>query len=203
MASDAPEGPESELFDFLKSIVERPIDWNINEPGKSPFGFDKNAELWNGRIAQVSSLELESADARYTGLTYDLSNQISFVWIFLQEWIQGKGVLQSIAEGDLASNISLEVVCLMLLFVSFQFCMLPFEQNVKIRVPREWLDNPAILQNLSRPPNGPQRPKRKDHTKPDVRKWNLNGENKAPYGVDVNAEVWNGRVAMVRTTHIG
>lgn len=54
MASDTPEGPESELFDFLKSIIEKPIDWNINEPGKSPFGFDKNAELWNGRIAQVS-----------------------------------------------------------------------------------------------------------------------------------------------------
>ncbi|GAX25052.1 hypothetical protein FisN_10Lh248 [Fistulifera solaris] len=174
MASDSPEDPESELFDFLKSIVERPIDWNVNEPGKSPFGFDKNAELWNGRIAQIS-----------------------FVWIFLQEWIQGKGVLQSIVEGDLASNISLEVVCLMLLFVSFQFCMLPFEQNVKIRVPREWLDNPAILQNLSRPPNRPQRPQRKEFKKPDVRKWNLNGENKAPYGMDVNAEVWNGRVAMV------
>ena len=54
MASDTPEGPESELFNFLKSIIEKPIDWNINETGKSPFGFDKNAELWNGRIAQVS-----------------------------------------------------------------------------------------------------------------------------------------------------
>jgi hypothetical protein len=126
------------------------------------------------------------------------SHQISFVWIFLQEWIQGKGVLQSIVEGDVASNISLEMVCLMLLFVSFQFCMLPFEQNVKIRVPREWLDNPTILQNVSLPPNNrPQRPKRKEPEKPDVRKWNLNGE-KAPYGFDVNAEVWNGRVAMVR-----
>lgn len=59
MASNTPEGPESELFDFLKSIVEKPIDWNMNEPGKSPFGFDKNAEIWNGRIAQVSQSHTE------------------------------------------------------------------------------------------------------------------------------------------------
>lgn len=126
--------------------------------------------------------------------------QISFVWIFLQEWIQGKGVLQSIIEGDLASNISLEVVCLMLLFVSFQFCMLPFEQNVKIQIPREWLENPPSA------PVRSQAPERKvvatTTTKSDVRRWNLNGDDKAPYGVDLNAEVWNGRVAMVRTSHM-
>jgi hypothetical protein len=27
--------------------------WNLNRKG-SPFGFDRNAEVWNGRVAQVS-----------------------------------------------------------------------------------------------------------------------------------------------------
>jgi hypothetical protein len=29
--------------------------WNLNKSG-SPFGFDLNAEVWNGRVAQVRSL---------------------------------------------------------------------------------------------------------------------------------------------------
>jgi hypothetical protein len=36
--------------------------WNLNpEFGASPFGFDINAEVWNGRIAQVSAAVLVSS----------------------------------------------------------------------------------------------------------------------------------------------
>mmetsp|Transcript_22472 Transcript_22472/g.46821 ORF Transcript_22472/g.46821 Transcript_22472/m.46821 type:complete len:134 (+) Transcript_22472:144-545(+) len=50
--------------------------WNFNE-GQSPWGLKKNAEIWNGRVAQMA-----------------------FVFVFLQELIQGKGVVQGIQEGD-------------------------------------------------------------------------------------------------------
>mmetsp|Transcript_32379 Transcript_32379/g.76157 ORF Transcript_32379/g.76157 Transcript_32379/m.76157 type:complete len:145 (+) Transcript_32379:126-560(+) len=50
--------------------------WNFNE-GQSPWGMKANAETWNGRVAQVA-----------------------FVWIFLQELVTGKGVIQGIDEGD-------------------------------------------------------------------------------------------------------
>ncbi|KAL7581633.1 hypothetical protein ACA910_022184 [Epithemia clementina (nom. ined.)] len=50
--------------------------WNFNE-GQSPWGLKKNAEIWNGRVAQMA-----------------------FLVVFLQELIQGKGVVQGIQEGD-------------------------------------------------------------------------------------------------------
>ncbi|OEU22381.1 hypothetical protein FRACYDRAFT_273868 [Fragilariopsis cylindrus CCMP1102] len=50
--------------------------WNFNE-GQSPWGMKKNAETWNGRVAQMA-----------------------FIWIFLQELITGKGVFKGLDEGD-------------------------------------------------------------------------------------------------------
>lgn len=58
----------------LTSLHER--RWNFNE-GQGPWGLKKNAEIWNGRVAQMA-----------------------FVLVFLQELIQGKGVLKGISEGD-------------------------------------------------------------------------------------------------------
>jgi hypothetical protein len=51
--------------------------WNFNE-GQSPWGLKKNAETWNGRVAQVA-----------------------FVWVFLQELITGKGIFKGLEEGNL------------------------------------------------------------------------------------------------------
>jgi len=51
--------------------------WNFNE-GRSPWGLKKNAEIWNGRVAQM-------------GFTVTL----------LQELITGKGVIQGIQEGNI------------------------------------------------------------------------------------------------------
>jgi hypothetical protein len=56
------------------SLSER--QWNFNN-GRSPFGLKKNAEIWNGRVAQMA-----------------------FVIVLLQELVTGKGVIQSIQDGD-------------------------------------------------------------------------------------------------------
>mmetsp|Transcript_17143 Transcript_17143/g.27799 ORF Transcript_17143/g.27799 Transcript_17143/m.27799 type:complete len:146 (+) Transcript_17143:90-527(+) len=58
----------------LTSLSER--KWNFNE-GQAPWGLKKNAETWNGRVAQVA-----------------------FVWVFLQELITGKGIFKGLEEGD-------------------------------------------------------------------------------------------------------
>lgn len=50
--------------------------WNFNR-GRGPFGMKKNAEIWNGRAAQMG-----------------------FTFVLLQELITGKGVVQGIQEGD-------------------------------------------------------------------------------------------------------
>lgn len=50
--------------------------WNFNE-GRGPFGLKKNAEIWNGRFAQMC-----------------------FVVVVLQELITGKGVIQGLQEGN-------------------------------------------------------------------------------------------------------
>ena len=51
--------------------------WNFNE-GRGPWGMKKNAEIWNGRVAQMA-----------------------FVVVLLQEFATGKGVIASIQDGDL------------------------------------------------------------------------------------------------------
>lgn len=67
----APSTPRRVL---VAPLAER--QWNFND-GQAPWGLKKNAEIWNGRVAQMA-----------------------FVAVFLQELIQGKGVIQGIQEGD-------------------------------------------------------------------------------------------------------
>ena len=50
--------------------------WNFNE-ARGPFGLKKNAEIWNGRVAQMA-----------------------FTVVLLQELITGKGVIASWQDGD-------------------------------------------------------------------------------------------------------
>ena len=56
------------------SLNER--QWNFNE-GRSPFGLKKNAEIWNGRVAQMG-----------------------FTVVLIQELITGQGVIQGLQEGN-------------------------------------------------------------------------------------------------------
>uniref|UniRef100_A0A6U0IIL6 Uncharacterized protein n=1 Tax=Minutocellus polymorphus TaxID=265543 RepID=A0A6U0IIL6_9STRA len=50
--------------------------WNFNR-GRGPFGMKRNAEIWNGRAAQMG-----------------------FTFVLLQELITGKGVVQGLQEGN-------------------------------------------------------------------------------------------------------
>jgi hypothetical protein len=50
--------------------------WNFNR-GRGPFGMKRNAEVWNGRAAQMG-----------------------FTFVLLQELITGKGVVQGLQEGN-------------------------------------------------------------------------------------------------------
>ena len=74
--------PSSNMLTRKHSRVERTASvlherkWNFND-GQGPFGMKKNAEIWNGRLAQMA-----------------------FVIVLLQELIQGKGVVQGVQEGD-------------------------------------------------------------------------------------------------------
>merc|ERR1712113_920747 len=67
-------GPKSS-----SALMER--QWNFNE-GRGPFGMKKNAEIWNGRVAQMG-----------------------FVVILLQELITGKSVIAGLQDGDIFSYI--------------------------------------------------------------------------------------------------
>jgi hypothetical protein len=59
--------------------------WNFNN-GRGPWGLKKNAEIWNGRVAQMA-----------------------FVIVLLQEAITGKGVVDSVRDGDAVGYVSLGV----------------------------------------------------------------------------------------------
>mmetsp|Transcript_6895 Transcript_6895/g.10056 ORF Transcript_6895/g.10056 Transcript_6895/m.10056 type:complete len:136 (-) Transcript_6895:137-544(-) len=63
------------------ALAER--QWNFNE-GRGPWGMKKNAEIWNGRVAQMA-----------------------FVVVLLQEAITGKGVVASIQDGDIVGFVFL------------------------------------------------------------------------------------------------
>ena len=57
--------------------------WNFNE-GRKPWGLKNNAEIWNGRVAQMG-----------------------FIIVFIQELATGKGVVAGYQDGDLISYVML------------------------------------------------------------------------------------------------
>ena len=69
----------------LSSTALSERQWNFNG-GRSLWGLKKNAEIWNGRVAQMA-----------------------FVFVLLQEAISGKGVIQSLQDGDLLAYVGVGV----------------------------------------------------------------------------------------------
>lgn len=61
----------------LTSTTLNERQWNFNN-GRGPWGLKKNAEIWNGRVAQMC-----------------------FTIVLLQELITGKGVVEGIQEGNI------------------------------------------------------------------------------------------------------
>lgn len=92
LASNVRNSPSSYLNDvcasspFQNSIAStetsttlRERRWNFNE-ARGPWGMKRNAEIWNGRVAQMG-----------------------FVVVLLQELIFGKGVVAGIQDGDVGA----------------------------------------------------------------------------------------------------
>merc|ERR1711966_362927 len=69
------------LLPTTTSLSER--QWNFNE-GRAPWGLKRNAEIWNGRVAQMA-----------------------FVFTLFQETITGKGVISSFRDGDVLAYVCL------------------------------------------------------------------------------------------------
>jgi len=74
-----PQAPQTQASST--TLFER--RWNFNE-GRGPFGFKKNAEIWNGRLAQMG-----------------------FTILLLQELITGKGVIAGLQDGDVFNYVLL------------------------------------------------------------------------------------------------
>ena len=234
--------------------------WNLNKgENASPFGFDLNAEIWNGRVAQVSGgsstagpvalvcdllnwgladyhhelmvsaaaseetgsatsattimtsmvdqvvvvvpTEVEAASSSFTGfLTFhflgSVNEQVSFVWVFLQESITGKGMLQGIERGDQAAIVSLGLFCMLIATLAVSFLLAPPPEKKeavrKVKAPRPdgWSDKTAFERAKSIA-------KMLDPSE-KVDELILNFNNgRSPFGLKKNAEVWNGRIAMV------
>jgi len=70
---------EGQSLPSSTTLLER--RWNFNE-GRGPWGFKKNAEVWNGRVAQMG-----------------------FTILLLQELITGKGVIAALNDGDVLSYV--------------------------------------------------------------------------------------------------
>ena len=141
--------------------------FNLNDKG-GPFGFDYNAEIWNGRVAQLS-----------------------FAWVYGQEWAQEKGMLQGIADQDPASVISLGLFMTLVGFLSLRFVLEPPKEafhnveKMKLSHPTAFRHAKSFMEMFD-----PQRD-------PEEMTVNFNDRG-SPFGFRKNAEIWNGRIAMVR-----
>lgn len=74
--NNAPRLMPSTSSNSATALSEKKRQWNFNS-GRSPWGLKKNAEIWNGRVAQMA-----------------------FVIVLLQELLTGKGVIASFQDGD-------------------------------------------------------------------------------------------------------
>lgn len=74
------------------SLNER--QWNFNQ-GRGPWGLKKNAEIWNGRVAQMG-----------------------FTIVLLQELVTGKGVIQGLQEGNIFNIAMLGITAVSVLALS-------------------------------------------------------------------------------------
>ena len=74
-ASSSPHAPPS-ASSPPATALSMGRQWNFNN-GRGPWGLKKNAEIWNGRVAQMA-----------------------FVIVLLQEAITGKGVVDAVRDGD-------------------------------------------------------------------------------------------------------
>mmetsp|Transcript_41055 Transcript_41055/g.80360 ORF Transcript_41055/g.80360 Transcript_41055/m.80360 type:complete len:155 (+) Transcript_41055:110-574(+) len=97
--------------------------WNFND-SRSPFGLATNAEIWNGRVAQVA-----------------------FTTIMLQELITGKGVVQGLEDGNFANQFFAGLFFVSVLGLGTWLAIIGEESKVECKEPADfeapegWYDN--------------------------------------------------------------
>jgi hypothetical protein len=120
------------------------------------------------------------------------------VWVFFQEFIQGKGVLRGLSDGEMINVISLGVFAVVMISLIGRFLAEP---------PAGWptrdltLDSPQSSAIRSNPVAYAQAKSMGTLTGVDLRDpdstiLNFNDAS-SPFGLKKNAEIWNGRIAMV------
>lgn len=121
------------------------------------------------------------------------------MWVFLQEFIQGKGVLRGLSDGEMINVISFGVFAVVMISLIGRFLAEP---------PAGWptqeltLTSPQSRAIRSNPVAYAQAKSvgtltGADARDPDDTILNFN-DRSSPFGLKKNAEIWNGRIAMVR-----
>jgi hypothetical protein len=99
----------SQTLPFSTALQER--KWNFNSDGRNPWGVKRNAEVWNGRVAQMA-----------------------FTIVVLQELIQGKGVIQGIQEGNIVNLVVAGAAALSIVFLT-AFLAVQASQYDEFKIP--------------------------------------------------------------------
>lgn len=119
------------------------------------------------------------------------------MWVILQEWIQGKGVFAGLKESDPANALSLSLFVLMISSLGARFAFEPLGGAAVS--PSTENKGPSIKSD----PVAFQRAKTTRELfdpKADPESGTMNfNDGRSPFGLKKNAEIWNGRIAMVRS----
>jgi hypothetical protein len=99
-----------QTFPFSTTALQE-RKWNFNSDGRNPWGVKRNAEVWNGRVAQMA-----------------------FTIVVLQELIQGKGVIQGIQEGNIVNLVVAGAAALSVVFLT-AFLAVQASQYDEFKVP--------------------------------------------------------------------
>ena len=184
--------------------------WNINpEFGAPPFGFDMNAEIWNGRVAQVRFYSdapkvLLNKRISYYLLFISFKYKVSFVWVFLQEFVQGKGVIKGLSDGDIINIISLSVFAVTIIALIGRFLAEPPAgwptREISVSSPSPQSNVMSVIRSnpmaYAQAKSVETLTKTITATNSDKTILNFN-DGTSPFGLKKNAEIWNGRIAMV------
>lgn len=121
------------------------------------------------------------------------------MWVFLQELVQGKGVLKGLDDGDAINRMSAGVFAVLLVALTTRFLVEPPAGGP--------LRGGSVADTIKSNPTAYERAKsletlvhpRKNDKEEEEETVLMNyNDGRSPFGLKKNAEIWNGRIAMVR-----
>jgi hypothetical protein len=153
---------------------------------------------------------------------------VAFTWVFIQEWVQQKGVLKGLSDGDVINIVSAGVFAVLIAAVTVRFLLEPASAGSASRLSSRRPINTSTARvgagsggsgggRLGVAGSGtgsyiagsdynnvPSIAKTvRDVTNPYEDRNNVFvnfNDGRSPFGLKANAEIWNGRIAMVRNT---